>query len=792
MVSFAIACLILQISYAQFIPISTEEKINHAELIIEGEIISQTCFLTEEGYVYTKNILAPRKLLKGTYENNQAIEIVTRGGTLNQRVDTWTHLLQLEVGNYGVFFLNKEEGLGNHTYTTFSSGQGFYKFTSKGNSLKASDILKTYSNIQEEIYSKIEKITQGKIQIIPATSSEEDAKNCLNVSITPFQVGSTFVELGVSAFVDEAPMYLKSFDLIVAYDKDQLGENIINNGVLQLKKGNQIPNNFYDIDAVDLSPNSISISITPKNGQSSYLLLDQFPKEILQLKINMSQGVFQPDIIVSENQIQESVVLVEPEINLEQPAECVKTWLSKGNQAACPVITTFTPQIVAAGVRDMSLNGIPGIITISGLNFGNPSAGYLKPHLSDVLFYDVDLGWFPAAELEYISWSDTKIEMRVPTMRKGGGNFSSPGACTNKIKLFTTDFISGDTCTTTSIDDLAVQFSLFNDSWKQDILNWETSQGVFSNVTIHGGNRRNLIERNNMGGYDLLIQDFYTDSIKNNAAKDQAIKALDVYRCKYKINVKEAAIAPDVLMRRGTLPTGLMSTTMMRGNSSSIICSSVSNTDSGIKDFEVIVNEQVLDTLVILNTGIFMFNLSDTIPSDTANIFYTDFQRIMIHELGHAFQLRHTNNPGDIMISGGVISPNLRFNNFNRTLSANDTLGVNHIYLLSKLGTCSNGAMMDYICTTGTSDIQETLNSFHLYPNPASNFITLETNVPVSQIYVDLFTIDGIKILNRVQSDNPESIKIELPSNLQNGIYVSRSYDKTGKTFSINKFIIQK
>lgn len=470
--------------------------------------------------------------------------------------------------------------------------------------------------------------------------------------------------------------------------------------------------------------------------------------------------------------------------------ECVDINLPH-ETVACPIITGFSPDTVAAGVEDMSLNGISGTITIKGMNFGSPSAGYVKPHLSDVFFYDVDSGWFPAAELEYISWSDTMIEMRVPTMRKSGGTFTSPGACTERIGVFTTDFVTGDTCTTYSADKLYVRFGMFNDSWQNQVNNWEISQGVFVDTTIYGGKRRNLVERNGVGGYNLLIQNLYTDTVKNNAAIDQAIKALNVYRCTYKINV-EVTTSPPFHARifRDTLPTGIAGTVFMQGNSGSLNCNSSTNEDSPVTNFEVIVNEDVLDTLVVAGVGTFMFNLSDTIPSDTATINYIDFQKTMIHELGHAFQLRHTNNVGDMMASGKIDVPG--FNNFNRSLSANDDLGVRHTHLLGKVGTCIHGPMSDYVCTTNTIELSDEFNKVLIYPTPTQDIIQIEFSEPAINVLVEIVNLNGQVVHQYDGLGSGNSFAVGLPSGLNNGLYLLHIKGDKGKTNFISKIIVQK
>ena len=795
----SIFLIIGQFSFAQFIPISMEQKVQSSDLIVEGKVISQETFKSEDGYIFTRNRIKPEKVLKGDIGETRELEIITRGGELDGVVETWSHFLTLEVGHYGVFFLKRDKKSGNSSFSVYSSGQGFLKFNERGRTLTASDCLKDYKNIHSEIYGRIAELGDTKMRIVAAADPMKDKPNCLKIVITPIidphAEFATSVDLGISAALTETPLYLKDAEIFVFYNPDQLGENVIANGAVEVSDGSELPDALYNTAAVDVGPNNFKITISSTTTQNDYLLLDGFLKEILRVKINFSGGLFIPDFFISDGQVMDDAFFVDPSTLVQTKVECVDINLPP-ETVACPIITGFTPDTVAAGVEDMYLNNIPGIITIKGMNFGNPSAAFIKPHFSDVRFYDVDSGWFSAAELEYISWNDTMIVVRVPTMRKSGGDYLSYGACTERIGVFTTDFVTGDTCTTYSAKKLYVRFGMFNDSWRNQVNNWEISQGVFVDTTIHGGKRRNLIERNGMGGYNLLIEDFYPDTTKNNAAKDQAIKALDVYRCTYKINVEVATTPPfHARIFKDSLPTGITSTTFMQGNSNSFNCNPTTNDDSPVATFNVIVNEVVLDTLMVvdsstMDTLTFMFNLSDTIPSDTGSVFYIDFQKTMIHELGHAFQLRHTNNVGDMMASGKIDVPG--FNNFNRSLSANDDLGVRHTHLLGKVGTCIHGPASDYVCTTNTIELSDEFNKVLIYPNPTQDIIQIEFSEPAINVSVEIVNLNGQAVHQYDGLGSGNNFAVGLPPGLNNGLYLLHIKGDESKTNFISKIIVQK
>jgi len=153
--------------HGQYIPISVSEKIALSNSIVEGEVIAQSTFRNEaDGYIYTKNQI---KLYKTLRNNNDiftdTIDILTNGGQLDGLVESWTHLLQLQMGDYGIFFLNQANDA--QQYKVFSGAQGFIRFTNHGiRGISARDVVTHYKNIRREVYDKIEQSTSSKMKIL--------------------------------------------------------------------------------------------------------------------------------------------------------------------------------------------------------------------------------------------------------------------------------------------------------------------------------------------------------------------------------------------------------------------------------------------------------------------------------------------------------------------------------------------------------------------------------------------------------------------------------------------------
>ena len=170
-----------------------DQKIALSDCIVEGEVTSQSTFRNRtDGYIYTNNKIKLSKILYGQNQiSSDTVSVLTRGGVYEESVEAWTHLLQLNTGEYGIFFLNPSEE--PNSYTVFSGAQGFIRFSDHGvNGISARDVMTTYKNVREEVYQKIANTTNHNVKSIPTFN--EDNANCLKISLVPI-INNSFEEL---------------------------------------------------------------------------------------------------------------------------------------------------------------------------------------------------------------------------------------------------------------------------------------------------------------------------------------------------------------------------------------------------------------------------------------------------------------------------------------------------------------------------------------------------------------------------------------------------------------------
>lgn len=151
------------------VPISLEDRARKAELIIEGEVISQKSFWNAaHTNIYTSNIIRVYKVFKGTVQEQQ-LELITQGGTVGLKRQVLSTALELYKGQQGLFFLLHEKELSNTPDNlklrtiAYASQQGFVKYNLQ--ETNATDVFNTYSSIQQ-LYNQVTAKTGSSYQTV--------------------------------------------------------------------------------------------------------------------------------------------------------------------------------------------------------------------------------------------------------------------------------------------------------------------------------------------------------------------------------------------------------------------------------------------------------------------------------------------------------------------------------------------------------------------------------------------------------------------------------------------------
>ncbi len=281
------------------------------------------------------------------------------------------------------------------------------------------------------------------------------------------------------------------------------------------------------------------------------------------------------------------------------------------HRTLAPSITAFSPAQATAGT------GM--VLTIRGSGFGSSQGS------GGVDFRNADDGGATttrALARDYLSWTDTQIQVRVPSLASNGHP-----AGTGPVVVTT-----GDGTTTTTATPLTIVYALTN---------VDNTTGTFVD-------RPNHVATNATGG---LTFRFSPNFRSNTAAGAAWQRALAQWRCTSGINwelgtdAPANAIASDnsnvIAFDDGTLPARVLA----RTTSYYLGCY---NPQGEVVFYVSEIDQQFATSLP------FQFG-----PA-LAGAGQYDFESVAVHELGHAQQLAHLIRPGAIMHYGVAAGANLR------------------------------------------------------------------------------------------------------------------------------------
>lgn len=328
--------------------------------------------------------------------------------------------------------------------------------------------------------------------------------------------------------------------------------------------------------------------------------------------------------------VQPNAALLAAEARAAQPAA--------RQLAATPVVGSLSPATVTAGTSTSNRSSSGGVLTINGSGFNAvQGTGYVAFRSAD----NPGTTTQPLAS-DYLAWSDTQIQVRVPTAGASGG-----AAGTGPVTV-----VNSDGNAAASGSSLAVTYALSNVASAFPT----NTQQTYSVQLVGVG------EAGNPTGYVL----HYTASTAAGTAVPAAARtafatALTTWRCQAGANrtlgddaSPTAASSDNVnLISFGTLSTGVLGVTR------SYYTGCATSADASATTWELVETDYTF--------------------SSTANWYYGpdapgsgqyDFQSVALHELGHGIQLSH------IISSTGVMNYAIGAGQTRRTLDSSTDLAA--------------------------------------------------------------------------------------------------------------------
>ncbi|TDN40365.1 hypothetical protein A8B98_13030 [Hymenobacter sp. UV11] len=283
-----------------------------------------------------------------------------------------------------------------------------------------------------------------------------------------------------------------------------------------------------------------------------------------------------------------------------------------GPLTVTPTISSFSPATVTAGTATTTTTSADGVLTIVGTGFGaTQGQGFVQFRNADAPGSDAAPNFTQPLPSDYLSWSDTQIQVRVPS-------YSQTGNAVGTGQFQVTDDGGNSTTSATA---LTVMYALAT-----TILNDQTY-------------RPHLISQDGKGGYTL----HYSPSFPA-AAQAPFERALTNWR--YEAGVNRTVGAPtsvDAISADGVsavlFSADLGANVLGATYSYSTYCSDASNPPS----FQVVESDYAFATTPV--AGYTWHYSTDASVNRTEY----DFESIALHEQGHGAQLTHIISPMGVM-----------------------------------------------------------------------------------------------------------------------------------------------
>ena len=612
-----------------------------------------------------------------------------------------------------------------------------------------------YGEYSNNYYTLIKKKTEQFLLSKNANKTTQSLAQSVNLQIANSSVTGTstkYLEFDVNINSTNSLSYLDNMPVWITYNNSVFGTNVVSGGKVTITNGPNFNNTQYlpaNSNKVDQTTNTFAFSVGTDFTLSNPTRVNITPSYILlaHVKIELTLcGIATANLSNASSAI--NAAFYTTTSNASSSAFVQYTSLTYAGSAnvnpLCSINVTDFNTPVKGGKGD--------IVTIKGAFFGNTRGN------GQVKFRDANPQGFPNIQkldpIDYISWNDTMIKIKLPSMIQLSSINQVPGSGPFIVKNNLGD--STIAFTNALSQKFVVYYSLFEDY----------------NPASMQKHRFYVKNANTLGGYTIRMD----TSISNYPnRKGCVIKAIRDWRCLSGINLvlgNDTVNYPSTqdkittLFFTPSLPVGVVASTQTQSE----FCINSSNYTYAITDFDIKFSRQ--------------FNyVFDT--SGTANLpdNYFDFYEAITNEIGHGIGLKHVIDSTQIMYRSTVQSATSTiFANQRKKLQiyTGDTDG--EIDLISASSTAIFGQCVNFnthqssntVCSqVGIEENRKNRNTFIAYPNPLNteklNLIFSEDITSIKKIYVhDSY---GRIIYETINDEKQSKLSIDL-ANFSAGIYL--------------------
>lgn len=170
------------------LPLSLQERVAQADVVVEGEVVRQKSFWdARHENIYTSNIIKVYKSFKGEVQAGE-VEVITEGGTVGLKKHVYSTALMLKPGQQGMFFLKRQQVLqrtpGSTPLSTsaYGSQQGFVAYnmadrTARGVFDSYGSVQKLYEEVRAKTGQSYRTVTENeKLQAAPIQQRQQQGQ----------------------------------------------------------------------------------------------------------------------------------------------------------------------------------------------------------------------------------------------------------------------------------------------------------------------------------------------------------------------------------------------------------------------------------------------------------------------------------------------------------------------------------------------------------------------------------------------------------------------------------------
>lgn len=272
-----------------------------SDLVIERRITKSIGKWNQErSMIFTEHEILVSKVFAGELRNNK-IELITPGGISEGHFMSGSHLLDLESGMEGVFFVQdhipdeiKSDIVNDQSYFANQLGSYYPKNYTEGLHPLGYGARKSRYNYERFLASlgdPIQKFTQEEIQNLAIDCSELVEETLAEVSFRNIEITEGFQNIEFDVLIQTNPegLNLGKCEYNIGFPSGVFGDFLVQNSLVEVTKGELIDGgNDFSLTTTDVGANEIKVIIEQETGFLNEAILQDEAVQLLHCKFSVA------------------------------------------------------------------------------------------------------------------------------------------------------------------------------------------------------------------------------------------------------------------------------------------------------------------------------------------------------------------------------------------------------------------------------------------------------------------------------------------------------------------------